>query len=136
MTQRPIMLTKKKNKRTCDACGTKQGRGVPLMICSVCCAVGYCNDVCQKNHWASHKAGCTETASICLLEAIQGDDFDTIKRLARHKRVVYGRVKVLKHEDHGHCQEEWTTPLHTSVVRKNVKALEILVDGVREQTRI
>lgn len=49
----------------CDACGT-----TAHLVCSKCRSARYCGAVCQRAHWATHKALCAATS--CTPDPAQG----------------------------------------------------------------
>ena len=55
----------------CAECGTEGG--VSLKACKSCMSVKYCNAVCQKKHWATHKKQCKERAAKLRDEALFKD---------------------------------------------------------------
>jgi splicing suppressor protein 51 len=44
--------------RSCASCAKSD---VPLLLCSGCKLVSYCNKACQKAHWKTHKPSCAPT---------------------------------------------------------------------------
>ena len=61
-----------KNDGSCCAdCGAEGG--VSLKMCKACMGVMYCNAVCQKKHWATHKKQCKLWAAELRDEALFKD---------------------------------------------------------------
>ncbi|XP_052779874.1 ubiquitin carboxyl-terminal hydrolase 19-like [Mya arenaria] len=54
--QRTIMPTQFPSR--CSSCRKLCPEGSKLKRCTKCLKVGYCDQVCQKQHWPSHKASC------------------------------------------------------------------------------
>jgi hypothetical protein len=57
----------------CADCGEKEEGVVSLKVCKSCMSVKYCNAVCQKNHWATHKKECKRRAAELRDEALFKD---------------------------------------------------------------
>jgi hypothetical protein len=55
----------------CAQCGFVGGAS--LKVCKACMGVKYCNAVCQKNHWATHKKQCKLRAAELRDEALFKD---------------------------------------------------------------
>jgi hypothetical protein len=50
------------NKNLCSYCEAQNNR--KMMMCSNCRTVRYCNEICQKNDWATHKKNCDKAIVI------------------------------------------------------------------------
>jgi hypothetical protein len=61
-------------QRTAD-CGKEEGEGgaVTLKVCKACMSVKYCNALCQKKHWPTHKRDCKLRAAELHDEALFKD---------------------------------------------------------------
>ena len=59
----------------CADCGKKEGEGgdINLKTCKSCMGVKYCNAVCQRKHWATHKKQCKLRAAELRDEALFKD---------------------------------------------------------------
>ena len=59
----------------CADCGKKEGGGgdISLKVCKACMGVRYCNAVCQRKHWATHKKQCKLRAAELRDEALFKD---------------------------------------------------------------
>mmetsp|Transcript_9521 Transcript_9521/g.12599 ORF Transcript_9521/g.12599 Transcript_9521/m.12599 type:complete len:108 (-) Transcript_9521:146-469(-) len=102
---------------SCIACGDTASE-ISFKNCSVCRSVQYCSVECQKGHWPSHKGFCTKTSVLALFHAIQTNGTAEIKRLAKTKRVVNGKVDYTPTDwENAHEMKKWT-PLH-ECIRKN-----------------
>jgi hypothetical protein len=54
----------------CAECGQEEGGVVSLKTCKSCKLVKYCNALCQRNHWATHKKDCKRRAAELRNEAL------------------------------------------------------------------
>ena len=57
----------------CAECGKEEGDGISLKTCKSCKLVKYCNAMCQRNHWPTHKKPCKHRASELHDEALFKD---------------------------------------------------------------
>jgi len=100
--ERPISRTvktlqQKLLSKLCDYCGDSNP-GVPLLSCSACQMVTYCNRSCQKSHWKGHKPLCKahqrgeeiqwpdKSLALRLGEAIEGAELDRIRHIIEIER--------------------------------------------------
>ena len=59
---------------SCADCGKEEGEGdARLKVCKACMSVKYCNAVCQKKHWSTHKKQCKLRAAELRDEALFKD---------------------------------------------------------------
>jgi Ankyrin repeats (3 copies)/MYND finger len=114
---------------SCGAC-QKQGDASAVKLCSVCGTARYCSVDCQKDDWAKHKTACTTAAAKAMFAAIARSDAETVRRLAKTKRVLNARVDHAKDpDDRGRALtlKKWT-PLHECVIRQNADMMAILLE--------
>jgi len=114
----------------CSVCGQEESEGSTLLQCSVCRAALYCSQECQRQDFASHKKACKEKGVRDLLQAIADNDAAAVRRLAKTKYVLNGRVdyEVPVQEDEPDdttTLEKWTA-LHQCVRQKRTDLLRIL----------
>eukprot|EP00592_Proboscia_alata_P017149 CAMPEP_0194395190 /NCGR_PEP_ID=MMETSP0174-20130528/124281_1 /TAXON_ID=216777 /ORGANISM="Proboscia alata, Strain PI-D3" /LENGTH=607 /DNA_ID=CAMNT_0039191089 /DNA_START=103 /DNA_END=1925 /DNA_ORIENTATION=- len=95
--QKKKTLQQKLLSKLCSYCGDSKP-GVPLLHCSACHMVTYCNKLCQKSHWKGHKPLCKayqrgETVrwpdkclALRLTNAIVDEDLDQVKHLIKIER--------------------------------------------------
>ena len=54
-----LVLTLVRTPVACEACGHRQRRrGRKKRVCSACWDARYCDEICQRLHWDSHRAVC------------------------------------------------------------------------------
>jgi len=92
LQQKLLLLSK-----LCYYCGGSKP-GVPLLSCSACQMVRYCNKSCQKSHWKGHKPLCKahqrgetvhwpdKCVALRLAEAIRDQDLDQIRHIVKIER--------------------------------------------------
>jgi len=100
--ERPISRTvktlqQKLLSKLCDYCGDSNP-GVPLLSCSACQMVTYCDRSCQKSHWKGHKPLCKayqrgktvqwpdKCLALRLTNAIVDENLDQVKHLIKIER--------------------------------------------------
>lgn len=100
--------------------------------CSVCLDVYYCSVECQKADWTSHKKICTQVACRKLIQAIEEDQEDIVKSLAKVKRVLNGKVDYQPLDNgagpEGEVLGKWSA-LHECVRKKRPGLMEILIEN-------
>ena len=110
----------------CKAC---QKQGITLTECSVCGTASYCSVECLKADSRAHKKDCTWHAVSQLIEAVRRNDTDEVRRLAKTKRVLNGRVdcETPPHDGMTVTLGKWSA-LHECVREKNTKMIQILIE--------
>lgn len=68
-----------KNKAVCANKRCQAEAGTPLRNCGQCKAVGYCSQICQKQHWPEHKRVCRDG----LRDELNDKTVDLLERATR-----------------------------------------------------
>lgn len=143
-------LEQKLLSKLCDYCGGSKP-GMPLLFCSACQMVRYCDSSCQKSHWKGHKPLCKahqggekvhwpdKCLVLRLTGAIDDGDLDRIRHIIKMEK--FNLEAPIK---------KWTsenpftlTPLQYTVCCKSIsilqakKVVELLVElGANLETKV
>ena len=111
--------------KCCETCGKSEGDDTKLLQCSIC-HKSYCSRDCQAKDFAAHKPACKEHGVRELLQAISDNDAAKVRRLAKTKYVLNGRVDyAVTMDEEDHILEQWTA-LHQCIRQKRCDLLRIL----------
>ena len=113
----------------CATCSKSEGDATKLLRCSIC-HKSYCSRDCQAKDFATHKPSCKEHGVRELLQAISDNDAAKVRRLAKTKYVLNGRVDYAvptddEEGDEDHVLAKWTA-LHQCIRKKRCDLLRIL----------
>ena len=75
----------------CAACGKSESDAKKLLRCSIC-HKAYCSRECQASDFAAHKQACKEHGVRELLQVMNDNDAEKVRRLAKTKYVLNGKV--------------------------------------------
>ena len=109
----------------CATCDKSEGDATKLLRCSIC-HKSYCSRDCQAKDFAAHKPSCKEHGVRELFQAISDNDAAKVRRLAKIKYVLNGKVDyAVPTDDEDHILEQWTA-LHQCIRQKRCDLLRIL----------
>ena len=116
--------------KCCETCGRSEGDATKLLQCSIC-HKSYCSRDCQAKDFAAHKPACKEHGVRELLQAISDNDAAKVRRLAKTKYVLNGKVdykisyEVRGKESRRENLEQWTA-FHQCIREGKCDLLRIL----------
>lgn len=102
-----------------------------MKVCGGCGSARYCGADCQRADWDSHNKACTQRATTRLIEAVAGggggeDVVETVKKLAKTKRVLNGRVNFTRSGTNFLGKR---SALHECVFQNNPEMAGILIEA-------